>query len=402
MRRFWLWLAGITAAGVAIRVVYTLTVAPWPPSGFGDELYYSALAELISSGEGFVAPAELIAEGRSVATAHRPPLYPVVLAGLAELGGTGEDAQRLVGAATGGGTIVVAGLLGRRLAGPRVGLLAAAVAAVYPTLIAADGALMTESLYGLLSGLALIAAYRLSEAPSLARAAVLGVVIGLAALTRGEALLLLPLVLVPVVRRPGGPRAAAVVCLTFAVVLAPWTIRNWIVFDRPVLLATEAGETIGGANCESTYHGEKLGAWDVACVRQPARGNEAERLNAVGRDGIDYALDHPTRVPVALAARLGRTWSVYHPFARPEGRSRAVTIAGVVAFAILVPLAIYGLVLLRRRGVPVWILVTPFVTVTVTTLLAYGALRFRQSAELPLVVLAAVGVDRLVGARRAA
>jgi 4-amino-4-deoxy-L-arabinose transferase-like glycosyltransferase len=402
MRRFWIWLVAIAAIGVAVRVVHTLTVAPWPPAGFGDELYYSLLGNLISSGHGFVHPGELLTHGRSVATAERPPLYPLLLGGLAELGGTSVDAQRLLGAVTGGGTIIVAGLLGRRLAGASAGLVAAGLTALYPTLIAADGALMTESLFGLLTGLALIGAYRLVDAPGVGRALVLGVILGLAALTRGEAFLLLPLLLVPLVRRPGGIRTAVVVCLTFAVVLTPWTIRNWTVFDRPVLVATETGETIGGANCDSTYHGDKLGRWDVFCVHQPEEGNEAERLNAVGRDGARYAGDHLGRLPVVLAARFGRTWSLYGTFAVPEGRSRTVTAIGVVAFFVLLPLAAYGFVLLRRRHVPVWILMSPFITVTLTTLVAYGALRFRQSAELPLAVLAAIALDRLFKARRAA
>ena len=65
----------------------------------------------------------------------------MVLAGLAELGGRSEEAQRLAGAAFGAGTIATLGLLGRRLAGERAWLLAAGLAAVYPVLIAADGAL---------------------------------------------------------------------------------------------------------------------------------------------------------------------------------------------------------------------------------------------------------------------
>jgi len=402
MRRFWICLGAITALGIAVRVVHTLTVAPWPPAGFGDELYYSLLSKVISSGHGFVNPGDLLTKGQSVPTAERPPLYPVLLAGLGKLGGTSVDAQRLLGAVTGGGTIVVAGLLGRRLASPRVGLIAAAVTAAYPTMIAADGALMTESLFGLLAGLSLLAAYRLVEAPGIGRAVVLGALLGLAGLTRGEAFILLPLLLIPLVRRPGGLRAALVVCLAFVVVLAPWTIRNWSVFDRPVIVATEAGETLGGANCDSTYYGDKLGRWDVFCVHQPAQGNEAERLNAVGHDGVDYAKGHVGRLPVVLAARFGRTWSLYDTFPVPEGRSATVTAIGVVAFFVLVPLAVYGLVLLRRRQVPVWILVAPFVTVTLTTLLAYGALRFRQSAELPLAVLAAVAIDRLFNGRRTA
>ena len=76
-----------------------------------------------------------------------------MLTGLYELGGTGQEAQRLLGSLFGAGTIVTLAVLGRRVGGDRVGLIAAAVAAVYPMLITADGALMSESLYGFLVAL---------------------------------------------------------------------------------------------------------------------------------------------------------------------------------------------------------------------------------------------------------
>jgi 4-amino-4-deoxy-L-arabinose transferase-like glycosyltransferase len=394
-RSFALRLALITALGAALRVLQTQLVAPWPPRFFNDEAYYHTLAQLIARGEGFVRPSEFFDEGLSVPTAERAPLFPLALAGLAKLGVTGGDA-RLLGVLTGAGTIVGLGLLGRRLAGPRAGLLAAALAAVYPTLIAADGAMMTESLYGCLAAFSLLAAYRLLDAPSAGRALALGLVIGLAALARGEALLLMPLLLVPVVRRPGGWRAAAVTCLAFVVVLTPWTVRNWIVFDRPVLIATEAGETLAGANCERSYYGEHVGAWAVSCVKFSGRGTEAEELNELGREGIRYAGENLERVPAVLAARLARSWGVHPRAQRPEGRAEWITTLGVALyFALLLPLAAYGFVLLRRRRTSVWILAAPFITVTVTTLITYGTPRFRHSAELALVVLAAVALDRL-------
>ena len=46
-------------------------------------------------------------------------------------------------------------------------------------------------------------------------------------------------------------------------------------------------------------------------------------------------------------------------------------------------------------------MLTPVVSVTVTTLLSYGTLRFRHSVELVLVVLAAVGLDALWRRREA-
>jgi 4-amino-4-deoxy-L-arabinose transferase-like glycosyltransferase len=371
-------------------------VAPWAPNVFDDPLYYRTLASLIAQGKGFVQPAAALNEGMFVPTAHRAPLYPLVLAGVTKLGGTGPDALRLVGVMSGAGSIVALGFLGRRLAGARAGLLAAGLAAIYPTLIAADGALMTESLYGFLAALMLLSAYRLQEAPGPWRAIVLGLVAGLAALTRAEALLLLPLVLVPIERRPAGVRAAAIVCLAFAVVLVPWTARNWIAFDQPVLLATEGGETIAGANCGSSYYGDRIGGWQTDCVRSGRGDNEAAEMNEAGRDGVRYARAHVDRLPLVAGFRLGRTWGYYDPLQTPEGRSRRVVVLGVAMYAVLLALAVYGFVVLRRRGVSVWILMSPFIAVTIVTVLTYGNARFRQSAELSLVVLAAVALDGLL------
>ena len=77
--------------------------------------------------------------------------------------------------------IVVVGLLGRRVGGPRVGLIAAALTALYPHLLAADVSLMSESLYALVVGIVLLLAYRLMDRPTLAAGAALG---GLYALLR--------------------------------------------------------------------------------------------------------------------------------------------------------------------------------------------------------------------------
>jgi 4-amino-4-deoxy-L-arabinose transferase-like glycosyltransferase len=395
-RGFGFWLAVIVAAGVAIRVVHTLFVAPWPPGFFNDEAYYQAMGELVARGEGFVRPGEFLAEGESIPTAERPPLYPIALAGLVELGLDGEDPMRLLGAVTGGATIALLGLLGRRLAGERAGLIAAGLAAAYPTLIAADGALMTESLYGVMAAGALLLAQRLlDEGATAGHAALLGAVVGLAALTRGEGLILLPLLLIPLLRRPGGVKAAALACLAFVLVLTPWTIRNWSAFDRPVPIATEGGQTIAGANCEATYNGHLMGSWQVSCVRLEGHENEAVDNNEAAREGVDYALDHAGRLPLVLAARVARTWGLFWPGQVPEGRADWVVYLGVGMYVLLLPLAAYGLVTLRRRGVPIAVVAAPLLAVTISSLLSYGSVRFRHTAELALVVLAAVALDRL-------
>ena len=79
------------------------------------------------------------------------------------------------------------------------------------------------------------------------------------------------------------------------------------------------------------------------------------------------------------------TWLRRHP-----------TAAAALIFAVLSVLLYAPALLLRRSRFPLLILLAPFITVTVTTLLAYGQIRFRHSAELSLVVLAAVALDRLL------
>jgi hypothetical protein len=395
--------------GVGLRALQTLLIAPWPPGIFNDEAYYSTLARLVADGEGFVRPAEFYRDHISLPTAERAPLFTAFVAVLYKLGLAGGDG-RLVGLFTGGGTIAALGLLGRRVAGARAGLLAAGIAALYPILIAADGAMMTESTYGVFAAFSMLVAYRLLDEPASAKqparpaahaspmgmALLLGALLGLAALARGEALLLLPLLLIPLLRRPGGLRIAAVTCAMFAVVLVPWTVRNWSAFDRPVLVATEGGETLAGANCEVTYYGERIGTWQYSCARFNGHGNEAKELNDVGHKGVRYARHHAGRVPLVMAARFARTWGLWEPFAVPEGRRAWVQRLGAGIYFVLIPLAVYGVLLLRRRRFPLLILLAPFITVTLTALLAYGQIRFRHSAELSLVVLAAVALDRLL------
>ncbi len=393
-RRFAAWMALLVGIGVVIRVLNTVLVAPWPPHSLDDQAYYHLAPILLAHGRGFIEPV-FASIGRTVATAEHPPLYPIVLAGLAELGGTGEVVQRLAGTVFGAGTIVAIGLLGRRLAGDRGGLLAAAIAAVYPILVTADGALMSETLYGFLIAVSLLSAYRLYEAPSVARGLGFGGLLGLAALTRGEAVLLFFLLVIPLVRRPRGLRLTAVAGVAFVLVLTPWTIHNFNAFGRFVPISDDTGGVIGGANCDATYSGSFIGSWSYFCNHVSA-GNEAVQAAHDQSVGVQYALHHVGRWPAVAAARIERLWGVRGPFETNSGRAPWAQDAGVIMYYLLLAPALYGLLLLRRRRRPVWALVAPAVSVTIAAVLGYGFLRLREPAEITLVVLAAVATEQLL------
>jgi hypothetical protein len=96
-----------------------------------------------------------------------------------------------------------------------------------------------------------------------------------------------------------------------------------------------------------------------------------------------------------LTVRLARVWNLYDPLQVPEGRSIRAEKLGVAMYALLVPFAVGGAVLLRRRRTELWIMLAPVLLVSATALLTYGNQRFRAPAEVSLVVLAAIGAEAL-------
>jgi 4-amino-4-deoxy-L-arabinose transferase-like glycosyltransferase len=395
----------IAAAGLLVRVAYVLLVAR-KVGGSGDYFFYQATANLLAQGHGFADPFTLLANpsgGPGGPSAAHPPLWPLVLAVPSLLGATGEVAHKLTGCLIGSGTVMAIGFLARRVGGERLGLIAAGLAAVYPVLIAADGSLLSESLYGLLVALALIAALRLIERPSAGAAALLGAAIGLAALTRSEGLLLIALVAVPAALlavRKWGPRLLLVAAAAAAMlaVLAPWTVRNLSKFERPVLISTNDGTLLAGANCPATYRGRDLGAWRFDCLTEgPAANDESQDGARLRTQGLDYARGHASRLPLVVPVRLLRTWDLYQPLSQvrfAEGRSRTLDRIGLACYFALLPLAALGLFALWRRRELV-LLAAPPLLVTVTSVLGYGVPRLRHAAEITLVVLAAAGIERL-------
>ena len=163
-RHFTVHLAAIAVAGVALRVVYLLTIGR-SVTGIGDWWFYHWQANAIADGLGFVEPFRLQFDHVRLASAGHPPLYPLLLSAVSLVGGDSVMAHRAVGVPLGAVTIVLVGLLGRRAGGERVGLVAAAICAAYPLMVATDAALMSETLYGALIAATLLAAARLLDRP---------------------------------------------------------------------------------------------------------------------------------------------------------------------------------------------------------------------------------------------
>ena len=402
-------LAAVAGVGLAIRLVYALAVmGDRTPTGDGREFHL--LANVLAQTGRYLQPFQELYLHHTVPTTEKPPLYPALLALPSWAGLDSYAAHRVVSCLLGAAAVVLIGLLGRRIGGPRLGLVAAAIAALYPALWMLDSSLRSESLYLPLIALVLLLAYRVVDAPTWRRAALLGVAIGLAALTRSEAVLLVLLLGVPLlglIPRGARLRVAGALVAGCLVAVGPWLVRNWITFDRPTAISTNEGGLLAGANCHAAYYTPLIGTWACLPRNDPAWGeNEAVISGHLRSRALEYAGDHIGRVPAVVGVRVLRVWDLYEPRSSSHfeasiaDRDIAAQRAAMVSLYLLVPFAVAGAVILRRRGDPLRILLVPLVFVTLVGALSYGSTRFRVAAEPALVVLAGVGLVALWDRRR--
>jgi 4-amino-4-deoxy-L-arabinose transferase-like glycosyltransferase len=374
----------------------------------GDGYAYQKTAAFLDEGKGFLKPLSQVPSP----DAMHPPLWALVLTVPRKLGYTSQLDAQVFACLIGTATVVVVGIIGRHLGGARVGLIAAAFAAVFPEAWMYERELLSESLLLLVVGLVVLVIYRFIATPGMRLAVVLGALCGALALTRAEQVLYLPAAVTPAILLvrsvPFRRRAAWVLAagLMTTAVIAPWTIYNLGRFNRPVLLSYNMGGAILIGSCDSTYYGKLIGYYDIRCNLAGHRTHRdtpdsSELDYKLRADALHYAATHLARLPLVVLAREGRAWSLFAPF--ETARSEAawsetrpwVHELGVVIFWALAALAIYGAFSLRRSAIPVYPLVAFFAIVAGVTAITFGQTRYRAAAAVPLLILAAVGADAI-------
>lgn len=384
----------IAGGALAVRLLYIFVIAPEPVGVGGDASFYHSAANLIAQGHFY----ERRIFGHAYQTALHPPLYSLVLSVVAWLGGVHLLPQRLVGLVIGTASVALIGVLGRRIAGgrERTGLLAAAIAAVYPPFITADGSIMSEPLYVLLLVVALLLAVSLIARPTVVRAAGLGAVLGLSVLTRTDGIFLVPLLAWPAAWGGADHRArvARLLAATAAagIVVAPWVIRNEVEFHK-LELAANYDTVIPAANCRDTYYGNDIGWWSLNCLAHARTHHQLLVGDASPSKGFTYVGDHPARAVLVAAVRVLRTFSFWQPLriGNHEPRRKWFDALGLAFYYPLLIAAAIGCWRLPRRR---WLLLAPVFTTLILVIFGWGNSRFRIGADVSIVVLAAYALSR--------
>lgn len=349
---------------IGVSVVLRLASAAYqgneirPMPGVTDQISYHELAIRVAHGHGFsFATGWWPATRANEPTAHWSYLYVLFVAGIYSIFGTNPLAVRIVQA-------VLAGVLqpwlvsriGTRLFGHRVGLVSAALTAVYGYFVFYAGALVTESLYFIAvlwvvdSALGLAGEGR----PRLALSgwSGFGLACAAAVLLRQAFALLIPVLLVWLVWRAAAAvrfRTLAarlgVACGIIALCIAPWTFRNYKAFGSFVLLNTNAGFVFFWAN--HPVHGTAFipiipsnGPVNYGTLLPPELSslNEAQLDRELFRRALGFVRDDPSRYFRLSVSRI----SEFFKFWPSPGSSRLSNVVRVLSFGLLAPLLAAG------------------------------------------------------------
>jgi 4-amino-4-deoxy-L-arabinose transferase-like glycosyltransferase len=405
------------ALGSRQAIVAAVAVALLLRLGFGffywtgkplthDEREYLSLAESLASGSGFTY-AEPPDSGSGQRFA-RAPGYPAFLSLLRANASTGAapGTVKLVQSLLGAVVVFMIAILGWRAAGPRAGVVAGALAAVYPPLVWLSGYVLSESLYMPLAlgcVLLLDQAVRRADQGHSPRAGgalsvAAGAVAGVSILVRPGMLIFLPFAAVWLMSRKQLTLALALLVTAFLVV-APWTLRNLHTHGRFVLVASEGGVTFWTGN-----HALARGEGDLAANPDIKRAEIAFRAAHPGltaeameplyyQDAMRQIVAHPGWW-LGLLARKG-FYSVVPIGPSYTLHSTRYLVTTVVPYALLLPLAVAGFIIISRHGRPPVPLYLLGASVLLTCLMFFPQERFRIPVIDPLVIVgaaAAIGI----------
>ncbi len=306
----------ILLISVAVRVlvaVYLGDVVDAPPL-LTDQRSYHALGDRLVHGYGFSFDRGWYPfTEANTPTAHWSFLYSLFVAGIYGIFGVHPLSVRILQGILGGILLPItvyafsrrlfqsASFLRHSVDVEKLGLLTAGTAALYPYFILYSATLMTETLYIIALLWSLYLAIRLAECPTLKHGLLFGISLGTATLLRQSILpwiLILAIWLIWTAVRSGFFRRMIWILassgLMLALMIAPFTIRNYLVYGEFLLLNSNAGYAMYSA--QHPMQGTDFQEFSAAPMPTDMVGlNEAQMDRELMRRGIGFVLADPGR-----------------------------------------------------------------------------------------------------------
>jgi 4-amino-4-deoxy-L-arabinose transferase-like glycosyltransferase len=297
--------------------------------------------------------------------------------------------------------------LGVRLFGDRkVGLLASLGACFHPLLIYMTGELYSEVLLIFLLTVTLLFATRIIKQGDWKGSLLTGIGLGLSTLTKPSVVLIIPFLALWLLLQqvPFAKRLETIITLlaTFVLIMTPWVVRNYIVFDTFIPLATEGGVSLWAGNNplangggiipnEENWQGEDFP--DLEWYGWSSLG-EVNSNRKFLTTALIWIRENPFRFVSLIPRKLIRLWS---PTSLAINSER--TIDSRLAKMISIPyglflfFALIGVVSVWRDFQKLFLLCSPMLYTMLGSIMVVGGTRYAMPMVPSLILLGSVGVN---------
>jgi 4-amino-4-deoxy-L-arabinose transferase-like glycosyltransferase len=325
---------------------------------------------------------------------HRPPGYPVFLAGIYSFFGENILAVRMVESVMGAFLAVVIALLGRRIGGEVLGALAGILWSIYPLGVFIAGLVYPTNLLTMLLACGLLCFLPNSQQElSAKRVFFAGIVWGIAALTTPVVLATVGMISLWVIywSRANRLLLISVLFLGSALTVVPWIIRDFYVYGRLIIVEPRVVQQLP--------------------LMDQSKENVPEKK-------IEAILKHPRVFAERYASEFKRFWLPYPerlvmdwPTVREKAHEKdrrivkdtiftknfLINVVGIFSTGPLFAFAIIGTAAMwfqqkRRRELSLlWAIILSFAAVYS---IFYAKMRYRIPVEPYIIILSAYGIKK--------
>ena len=373
----------IFSLALIVRLVLVLQHNDIPKA---DAYVYDGLAVSLNHGDGYVnkdgAPHSLY-----------PPLYPLFLSIIYTLFGHSYVAVKVVQSIIGAFSCVLIFLIGKKMHSAILGILSAAISIAYLPFIKSAERLLSELLFTFFLLLIVFYLLKIQKDKRLRNCVMLGLLSGLASLTRPIAMLL-PFFILPVFiyserkHLSNALKKGAVVLLFFSLSIAPWVIRNYNVYHAFIPSSVDSGF---GFYLSYFPPGGIFGIVPTSgpiLIESDKIQNQVLRNKFLVKETLNFIVNNPKKV---LALEFKKILYLWAPFDWEIVEGRWFNLP----YVIMLPFFAFGLFLALKSFMMFYPVLLPIIYTQIMTLIFYGSPRFRLPIDAYIFIIAMIGVLKI-------
>jgi 4-amino-4-deoxy-L-arabinose transferase-like glycosyltransferase len=333
-----------------------------------------------------------------------PPLYAILIAIGSWISGQDQLPIKVLQIVADSATTCVVMQIAREILGSRTALISGGLLVVYPFSIYASLYIGTETLFAFFLSCFILFFLWATSSSRLVWYVLAGGALGVATLTRGTTQffpLLAPVLLVLLYRTISKQVIVGYLgfCLCFALIIAPWTVRNYLVLKEVVPVATASQVFLQGSH-ESFFTIDGKIQWFPKYLSElEGRGISAPPPGAgtvlwdryFFRAGLENYKIRAETDPLSLIPfmllKFGRMW-----YATESGRNHPIILFANLPLYILAIVGVISLFRKRRAPQSIWILLFVIAYFSTLHLISLPLFRYVLPIMPYMIVLASMGI----------